>query len=77
MTQVLSERCVGRTYEILVEGPSKMGDTFQGRTTHNRIVHASAVDDSWIGEFAKVKIVRTTGVALVGEWSEAATRNIL
>jgi tRNA-2-methylthio-N6-dimethylallyladenosine synthase len=67
MTHAQNEKCVGKSFLVLVEGASKFGGTLQGRTTHNRIAHLNFFDDSLIGEMLKVKIVRATPMALMGE----------
>ncbi len=63
--------CLGQTFEVLAEGPSKLGGSLQGRSTHNRLVHFEAPDPSapenLIGEFVRVKVNRVTFTALVGE----------
>ncbi len=62
-----NQECVGKSYEILLEGPSKIGVSFQGRTTHNRVVHVSGGEASKVGEFLTARIVRATPSALIGE----------
>ena len=61
-----NRKCVGRSYAVLIEGPSKLNRTVQGRTPQNRIVHLEGLDDSALGEMVPVKIVRATPMALVG-----------
>ncbi len=63
------QQCVGKEYEILLEGPSRIGETFQGRTTHFRIVHLSGLNPAQPGDWIKVKIARATPTALIGEAS--------
>jgi tRNA-2-methylthio-N6-dimethylallyladenosine synthase len=62
-----NQKCVGRSYEVLIEGPSKLGGSYQGRTPQNRIVHLEGLDESWVGEMVSVKVVRATPMALIGE----------
>ncbi|MFO1519038.1 MAG: tRNA (N6-isopentenyl adenosine(37)-C2)-methylthiotransferase MiaB [bacterium] len=62
-----NEKCVGRSYEVLIEGPSKIGESFQGRTPQNRIVHWKGAFERRVGEMVKVKVTRATPSALVGE----------
>src|SRR4030095_12555029 len=63
----LNRECLGKTFEVLLEGPSKIGATLQGRTTHNRIMHLDLADESKIGEMLWAKATRATPTALVGE----------
>ncbi len=61
------QACLGKVYEVLVEGPSKIGNSYQGRNTHNQIVHFPAENDAWIGELVRVKINQAGPNALRGE----------
>ncbi len=67
ITFAKNEGCVGKSYDVLVEGSSKRGDTVQGRTTHNRIVHLNSTDEALVGTMLKAKIIRATPMALMGE----------
>ncbi len=70
ITFAKNEECVGKCYDVLVEGKSKLGDSLQGRTSHNRIVHFNSTDSSLVGKMLKVKILRAGPMALVGEVSK-------
>ncbi|MBL4575858.1 MAG: tRNA (N6-isopentenyl adenosine(37)-C2)-methylthiotransferase MiaB [Opitutaceae bacterium] len=61
-----NESLVGGVEEVLVEGPSKKGELFVGRTRGNRVVHFAA-DERLIGELAQVKVERATISALYGD----------
>ncbi|MCS7234007.1 MAG: tRNA (N6-isopentenyl adenosine(37)-C2)-methylthiotransferase MiaB [Synergistetes bacterium] len=56
----------GRTYEVLVDGFAPKDDMLQGRTRANRIVVFKG-EESLIGSFVKVKIVKGETWALLGE----------
>jgi tRNA-2-methylthio-N6-dimethylallyladenosine synthase len=61
-----AQRFVGRTMEVLVEGPSRTDpDKLRGRTRHNKTVnfHGSAQP----GEMAEVEIESATSTTLAGE----------
>lgn len=62
-----NERCVGKTYEVLVEGVSKRSsDQLFGRTEQNRV----AVFDRGqhrIGDFVRVRITECSSATLKGE----------
>jgi tRNA-2-methylthio-N6-dimethylallyladenosine synthase len=60
-----AQRFVGRTMEVLVEGPSRTdGDKLRGRTRHNKTVnfHGTARP----GEMAEVEIESATSTTLAG-----------
>ncbi len=62
-----NKKCIGETYEVLIEGTSKRSTAqFYGRTEQNR----TAVFDRKnykIGDFVKVKIYDSTAATLLGE----------
>lgn len=62
-----NKKCVGKTYEVLVEGVSKRSrDQLFGRTEQNKV----AVFDrgnARVGDFVKVKINGSTSATLIGE----------
>jgi tRNA-2-methylthio-N6-dimethylallyladenosine synthase len=62
-----NKKCIGETYEVLIEGISKRSkEQFYGRTEQNR----TAVFDRKgykIGDFVKVKIYDSTAATLLGE----------
>ena len=62
-----NKKCIGQTYEVLIEGVSKRSrEQFFGRTEQNR----TAVFDRKgykIGDFVKVKINDSTAATLLGE----------
>lgn len=57
---------VGKEEVVLMESFSKMGNTLQGRTEHNRIIHVLG-NESMIGQFYKVKVMDASPYALKGE----------
>lgn len=68
----ISERMVGTTEILLVEGPSKKHgspEQLQGRTVNNRLVHFEGSPEM-IGQFVPVKITETLRYSLKGEVSE-------
>jgi tRNA-2-methylthio-N6-dimethylallyladenosine synthase len=61
-----AERFVGRTLEVLVEGPSRTDpDRLRGRTRHNKVVNFSGLAGP--GELTDVEIVAVTSQTLSGE----------
>ncbi len=59
--------CVGKTYDILVEGPSRHEpDMLMGRTYANKIVNFKG-DPSLVGKIARVRIISAQTWALLGE----------
>jgi tRNA-2-methylthio-N6-dimethylallyladenosine synthase len=60
------QRFVGRTLEVLVEGPSRTDpDKLRGRTRHNKVVNFSGLASP--GELARVRIESATSQTLSGE----------
>jgi len=58
---------VGKTEEVLIEGPSKKSDEhWMGRTTHNTVV-VFPKQSYRVGEFVNVKINDCTSATLLGE----------
>jgi len=61
-----AQRFVGRTLEVLVEGPSRTDpDKLRGRTRHNKVVNFSGLAAP--GELARVRIESATSQTLSGE----------
>jgi tRNA-2-methylthio-N6-dimethylallyladenosine synthase len=61
-----AQRFVGRTLEVLVEGPSRTdGERLRGRTRHNKVVNFAGLASP--GELADVEIVAATSQTLAGE----------
>jgi tRNA-2-methylthio-N6-dimethylallyladenosine synthase len=61
-----AQRFVGRTLEVLVEGPSRTDpDRLRGRTRHNKVVNFSGLAAP--GELADVEIFTATSQTLSGE----------
>ena len=62
-----NERCVGKTYEVLVEGVSKRSkDQLFGRTEQNRVVVFDRGEHR-IGDFVNVRITECSSATLTGE----------
>jgi tRNA-2-methylthio-N6-dimethylallyladenosine synthase len=63
---VRAQRFVGRTMEVLVEGPSRTDpDRLRGRTRHNKVVNFSGLAAP--GELAQVQITAASSQTLSGE----------
>jgi tRNA-2-methylthio-N6-dimethylallyladenosine synthase len=62
-----NERTVGKTYKVLVEGPSKKNpEEFQGRTDQNKLV-IFPKGNTEKGDYVQLKIVRASSATLFGE----------
>jgi tRNA-2-methylthio-N6-dimethylallyladenosine synthase len=63
-----AQRFVGRTLEVLVEGPSRTDPTkLRGRSRHNKAVNFSGLAQA--GEYVQVEIASATSQTLAGEES--------
>ena len=63
-----AQRFVGRTMEVLVEGPSRTDPSrLRGRTRHNKTVNFTGVAQP--GELVDVEIASATSTTLAGEES--------
>ena len=61
-----AQRFVGRTMEVLVEGPSRTDpDRLRGRTRHNKVVNFGGLASP--GELTEVEILAATSQTLSGE----------
>lgn len=61
-----NQRCIGKTYEVLVEGVSKRSkDQLFGRTEQNKVVVFDR-GDHHIGDFVQVKITEASSATLKG-----------
>jgi tRNA-2-methylthio-N6-dimethylallyladenosine synthase len=61
-----AERFIGRTVEVLVEGPSRKDpQRMRGRTRHNKVVNFAGLAQP--GEFTEVEILSATSQTLSGE----------
>ncbi len=66
------EQKIGQTFDVLVEGNSKHGDQWTGRTTHNTIVnfseesHIGTSARRYIGTIQPVEITRAYGYSVEG-----------
>ncbi|MBA3359435.1 MAG: TRAM domain-containing protein, partial [Thermoleophilaceae bacterium] len=61
-----AQRFVGRTMEVLVEGPSRTNPSkSRGRTRHNKTVNFTGLAQP--GEMADVEIASATSTTLAGE----------
>ncbi|MBR6692276.1 MAG: tRNA (N6-isopentenyl adenosine(37)-C2)-methylthiotransferase MiaB [Bacteroidaceae bacterium] len=62
-----NRKCIGKTYEVLIEGISKRSrEQFYGRTEQNRTAVFDRKDYR-IGDFVKVRINDATAATLIGE----------
>jgi tRNA-2-methylthio-N6-dimethylallyladenosine synthase len=60
-----AQRFVGRTVEVLVEGPSRTDPSkLRGRTRHNKTVNFTGVAQP--GELAQVEVESATSTTLAG-----------
>ena len=63
-----AQRFIGRTVEVLVEGPSRTDPSrLRGRSRHNKVVNFSGLASA--GEFVEVEISAATSQTLLGEES--------
>ncbi|HEY3774479.1 MAG TPA: tRNA (N6-isopentenyl adenosine(37)-C2)-methylthiotransferase MiaB [Solirubrobacteraceae bacterium] len=63
-----AQRFVGRTVEVLVEGPSRTDPTrLRGRSRHNKVVNFEGLGEP--GEYVEVQITAATSQTLMGEAS--------
>ncbi len=61
-----AQRFVGRTLEVLVEGPSRNDpERLRGRTRHNKVVNFTGLAQA--GELAQVRVDSATSQTLAGE----------
>jgi tRNA-2-methylthio-N6-dimethylallyladenosine synthase len=61
-----AQRFVGRTVEVLVEGPSRTDpDKLRGRTSHNKTINFAGVASA--GELVDVEVTSATSTTLAGE----------
>ena len=66
-----NRRCIGKTYEVLVEGVSKRSrEQLYGRTEQNKVVVFDRGTHR-IGEFVKVRITESSSATLKGEAVES------
>jgi tRNA-2-methylthio-N6-dimethylallyladenosine synthase len=66
------ESLVGTTQRVLVEGASKGGATFAGRTEASEIVHLDPQGRRVVAETVEVEIVQANKHSLVGRLTEGA-----
>jgi len=66
-----AQRFIGRTLEVLVEGPSRTDPTrLRGRSRHNKVVNFEGFGEP--GETVEVQITGATSQTLTGEMSLVA-----
>ncbi|HCU25941.1 MAG TPA: tRNA (N6-isopentenyl adenosine(37)-C2)-methylthiotransferase MiaB [Deltaproteobacteria bacterium] len=56
----------GRVLEVLVEGPSRQGETYTGRSSQNHAVHFAG-EESDVGSIRRIKITHAGPNSLLGE----------
>tara|TARA_B100000902_G_scaffold379007_1_gene412884 strand:+ start:64 stop:1479 length:1416 start_codon:yes stop_codon:yes gene_type:complete len=62
-----NKMCVGKIFEVLIEGVSKKSNTdFYGRTSQNTVVVFKKLNHQ-IGDFVNIKITNCTSATLIGE----------
>ena len=65
------ERFVGRTVEVLVEGPAKNGEgMMSGYSPNNKLTHFKSDDLSLVGKFVNVKITKANTWFMIGDLVE-------
>jgi tRNA-2-methylthio-N6-dimethylallyladenosine synthase len=69
ITAARNREQLGRTFEVLVEGGGRRGDTVQARTRTNRIVHLREAREP--GTFVRARITAAGAHHLVGEIAAA------
>jgi tRNA-2-methylthio-N6-dimethylallyladenosine synthase len=63
-----SQRFIGRTLEVLIEGPSRTDPSrLRGRSRHNKVVNFDGLGEA--GDFVQVEITGATSQTLTGEMS--------
>jgi tRNA-2-methylthio-N6-dimethylallyladenosine synthase len=63
-----AQRFVGRSLEVLIEGPSRTDPTrLRGRSRHNKVVNFDGLGE--VGEYVQVEITGATSQTLTGEMS--------
>src|SRR5579875_75597 len=66
-----AQRFIGRTLEVLIEGPSRTDPTrLRGRSRHNKVVNFDGLGEP--GEYVQVEITGATSQTLTGEMSLVA-----
>ena len=70
----ISQRMLGNTERVLIEGLAKDGINLQGRAENNRIIHFTAPNqeiESLIGQMVDIRITEVLNYTLRGELVEA------
>jgi tRNA-2-methylthio-N6-dimethylallyladenosine synthase len=70
----ISQKMLGNTKRVLIEGLAKDGVNLQGRAENNRVIHFTAPDqdiESLIGQFVDIRITEVLNYTLRGELVEA------
>lgn len=68
ITREKNQACIGREFDILIEGESKKDKrNLTGRTRGNKIVHIPMEEGISIGDFLRVRITSATLASLKGE----------
>jgi tRNA-2-methylthio-N6-dimethylallyladenosine synthase len=65
---------IGKTLKVLVEGPSKQGDTYCGRSSHGHRVHFAGTEAD-VGKFLDIEITHAGPNSLVGKRLNWETRS--
>ncbi len=66
----ISQKMMGNTEKVLIEGLAKDGINLQGRSANNRVIHIPMPDDKmdqWIGKMVDIKITEVLNYTLRGE----------
>ncbi len=62
-----NQALVGRTLEVLVDGPSRRDGQWAGRTSSNRVVNFTSPRESLLGDYVQVRITQAGTNSLIGE----------
>ncbi len=63
----LNQSFIGRTVEVLLDGPARRGALWQGRGADNRVVNLPPWEGIAAGQLARVTVLAATAHALFGE----------
>lgn len=66
----ISQKMLGNTEKVLIEGMAKDGVNLQGRSANNRVIHIPMPDqgiDQWIGKMVDIEITEVLNYTLRGE----------
>jgi len=72
MSNEMNQICVGKTYEVLIDGLSKKSDQqYRGRNSHNRVLIFDRSEGCNPGDYVQVKVTKATHATLFGDIIES------